>query len=112
MTIRSIKSFVVSNKAVQYVYQNKSTITTALVLSLLATEPAFAQWADKTNTVLTEVIKGLKTLGIGIATLCILWSAYQLIWGGKRLQDMVPFFIGAAVFLAGPEIVKLFFGSP
>lgn len=69
------------------------------------------QWAEKTSSSLDTVIEGLKKLGIGIATMCIIWSAYQLIWGGKRLQDMVPFFIGACAFLAGPELVALFFGS-
>lgn len=78
-------------------------------LAIFAPEANAQVWADKTNSTFETVITGLRALGVTIATMCVIWSAYQLIWGGKRLQDMVPFFIGAAVFLAGPELVALFF---
>ncbi len=90
----------------------KAISNSLLLMMVFANETVMAQaWAQRTKSTIDKVIAGLKTLGIGIATLCLLWSAYQIIWGGKRLQDMIPFFIGAGIFLAGPELAQLFFGS-
>lgn len=80
------------------------------VMTLAVAEPALAQsWTSKIKTVTDEGVSGLKAIGSGVALICLLWSAYQIIWGGKRLQDMVPWFIGAILAFAADDIVKLFF---
>ncbi|WP_425451183.1 TrbC/VirB2 family protein [Suttonella ornithocola] len=53
--------------------------TAVALLGLLSSQPALAQaWASKTNSVLEQVISGLKMLGRGIAICCLVWSAYQI----------------------------------
>ena len=82
------------------------------VILMLILEPATAQeWATKTKKTIDDFIAGLRILGVGIATLVIIWSAYQIIWGGKRLQDLVPFAVGSAIFVGGTELVNAIFGS-
>ena len=82
------------------------------VILMLILEPATAQeWATKTKKSIDDFIAGLRILGAAIATLVIIWSAYQIIWGGKRLQDLVPFAVGCALFVGGTELVDAIFGS-
>lgn len=83
-----------------------------LVIVAMIVEPAAAQeWATKTKKSIDDFVTGLRILGVGIATLVIIWSAYQIIWGGKRLQDLVPFAVGCALFVGGTELVNAIFGS-
>ena len=73
-------------------------------------EPALAaNWSDKIKGVADEGVNGLKVIGSAVALGCLLWSAYQIIWGGKRLQDMVGWFIGAIIAFAAEDIVSMFF---
>ncbi|MBO7555290.1 MAG: TrbC/VirB2 family protein [Neisseriaceae bacterium] len=70
---------------------------------------AAPEWANTTKGHLDNFITGLKWVGGGIATIVLLWCAYQIIWGEKRLVDMKNWFIGAAIFASAGHIVKIFF---
>lgn len=69
-------------------------------------EPA---WAKETVTHLNTFITGLKWVGGAIATIVLLWSGAQIMWGGKQLQDMKYWIIGALIFAASGHIVEVFF---
>lgn len=80
----------------------------AAVVALTALEPAMAQaWAEQTRTVADNISSGLKILVRSIGACVIVWSVIMIWFGSKRLQDMIPFFIGAAILIAAPELLKL-----
>lgn len=88
---------------------------TLLAIVSLASTQANAQvsggnWGSTIKNVLDTAGTQLKLIGGGIALICLFWSAYQIIWGGKRLQDMTPWFLGAFLFFIAPQLVSLFFG--
>lgn len=68
-------------------------------------------WATETKSFLDQIITGLKWIGGGIATILLLWIAYEVMWGGKRLQDCKNWIIGAIIFAASGHIVDMFFGT-
>ncbi|MBR2251381.1 MAG: TrbC/VirB2 family protein [Neisseriaceae bacterium] len=66
-------------------------------------------WATETVGLLDKLITGLKWVGGAIATIVLLWSGAQIMWGGKQLQDMKYWIIGAIIFAASGHIVAVFF---
>lgn len=90
-------------------FSRKAKLATIFgILSLLAVQPAAAQaWAEQTGQVVNSIGTGLKYLTRGIGFAVIGWSVIMIWIGNKRLQDLVPFFIGAAILIAAPELLKL-----
>lgn len=76
--------------------------------ALIIAEPAHAQaWAEKTKSIADDIAKGLKSLAYTVGALTVIWSVIQIWLGNKRLQDMVHWFIGAALLIAIPELLNL-----
>ena len=90
--------------------------TQATALCLVMSLPMLASaasggtpsWATETVGHLDKFITGLKWVGGAIATIVFLWCAYEIMWGGKRLQDMKGWIIGALMVASVGHIVKLF----
>ena len=96
-----------ASKAAAAIAVSKAAAAIA-VLSLIASNHAAAQaWALQTGSVAEDITKGLKYLVRIIGGGVIVWSVIMIWFGSKRLQDMIPFFIGAAILIAAPELLKL-----
>ena len=85
----------------------------AILFSAMLAMPMLAYaapgWATETKTHLDTFATGLKYIGGAIATIVLIWCAYEILWGGKRLQDMKNWIIGALIFASSGHIVSLFF---
>lgn len=76
--------------------------------ALMASEPALAQnWAATTKTVGEQVVTGLRVVCYPIAVGTLIWGGIGIWLGTKRFQDLVPWFVGAAVLIAAPDLAKL-----
>lgn len=78
-----------------------------LTLPMLAN--AAPSWADKPKTFLNDILTGLEILGYGVASVCFVWSMYEIIWGGKTLAQMKNWLIGAVGCASASTIVEMFF---
>lgn len=76
--------------------------------ALMMAEPAQAQaWAEKTKSVAENIVNGLRMLCYPVALGTGIWIVIQIWTGGKRLQDMMHWIVGAALLIALPDLVKL-----
>ena len=90
------------NKLSKFCYENRAwfLFCFAIFFMFLAPESQAQAWAD-------PIISGLKMLCYPIACICGLWIVYGIWFQNKRLQDMIPWFIGAALLVALPELAKM-----
>lgn len=105
-----------TDKPSKHIQKEVKEWTQATVLSLAMGLPMLVMaaggtpsWATETTKHLDTFITGLKWVGGAIATIVFLWCAYEVMWGGKRLQDMKGWIIGALMVASAGHIVKLFF---
>lgn len=89
----------------------QATVLSIAMCGLHMAAMAAPGWATEANTSLNTFITGLKWVGGGIATILLIWIAYEIMWGGKRLQDCKNWIIGAMIFASSGHIVDMFFGS-
>lgn len=66
-------------------------------------------WAEKPKTFVNDILTGLEILGYGVASVCFIWSMYEIIWGGKNLAQMKNWLIGAIGSASASTIVGMFF---
>lgn len=64
-------------------------------------------WYDSINTASGQFGNGLKNIAAGIAICCLIWCGIQIMYGGKRLQDVAPWAIGGILVGSARWIVPL-----
>lgn len=94
-----------------FLYKNRAWVLLAFFVCLFAINPAFAddpKWATTLKKDVAEkVMTGLKILCYPIACCAGIWIVICLWTGSKRLQDMIPWLIGAALLVALPEFAQM-----
>lgn len=78
---------------------------TLFVLALFVAGPAFAQ-VQKVNDTMNLVVNLLKSVGIAVATVSLLWGGYKMQYQGATFAELAPKFggmilAGAASTIAG-----------
>ena len=87
----------------------KAFVYSVALCALPMVAMADPSWAQKPKEFVDDILGGLKLLGYGVASVCFLWSMYEIIWNGKRLADMKNWFIGAVGCASFGAIVGMFF---
>jgi len=88
----------------------KNTKNVFLVLLMLALPNILlGAGLDSANTLMESIRIALHGIAIVTVTVCIMWVAYGLIWGGKRIQDFGMVIVGAIIIASASEIANMMF---
>jgi type IV secretion system protein VirB2 len=90
------------------------SILVAMVVSAMATMPAFAGFAGADQKVcgFFDNINGLLNLAsIAVVTVAIIFAGYQIAFAHKRISDVAPILIGGLLIGAASQVAKMLIGD-
>ncbi len=80
-----------------------------IILTMLVFMPSILSAAgiEKANTLMQNLVSALHAVAIATITAAIMWMAYGVMWGGKRIQDFGGIIVGAILLASAAEIAAL-----
>lgn len=78
------------------------------MLAVVFSNPAFAVVAANIKTMATDISTMLSGISIIVITVAFIFVGYQLAFGGKRFNDVMPIVIGAIIVGSAAQLAAMF----
>jgi type IV secretion system protein VirB2 len=88
---------------------NKAWRNIAVLLAFTAVHGfAFADFdAAAAESMLGAILTWVKSISVGIVTIAFIFAGYQIAFGGKRFNDVLPIVIGAIIIGAAAQLAGM-----